>query len=176
MNEEFEMNKELRKIEQKILKRETNNFLEKIEVLMKEDGSGVANILSSKKENNKKENKGPGRSQFEMLMNAAEEASCIEELVLFISYQRSKKGGWEEKCTNGKDIAENLLNSFMEVQDDIYKKIKEEVEKDNIKISDEEKRMLELDIAKKYMGYLYWSVSTVINIGDKNNYCIKKFL
>lgn len=161
MNEEFEMNKELKKIEEKVLKRETNKFLEELEILMTKSGVKEALEDNSKNRKGKGREKVPGRSQFKTLMDATEEASSLEELLLFISYQKSKKEGWERKCTNGKDIAENLVDSLMNVKNDVYSKIKENANEKKIEISNEEERIMKLIIAKKYMGYLYWKASAV---------------
>lgn len=148
------MDKELKFMVEKVLKRKTNVFLEEIENLMVEDG--VGEVLSGK---NNKGGKIPGRTQFKALMDATIEAACIEELLLFLSYQRSKGGGWDQVCRNRKNIAENLANSFMKIQDIIYEYIVEESK--GKEIGDEEERLLRLEIARKYMGYIYWKVSVV---------------
>lgn len=93
-----------------------------------------------------------------MLMNAATEASCIEELLLFLGYQQSRKNGWEIRCKkNNKSIAENIIDSLKEIQINICSDIEKEVE--HIDIDDE--RVIKLEIARKYTGYLYWKVSTI---------------
>ena len=151
------MDKDIKFLAEKVLKRETNTFLKEIEHLMTEDG--VGEILAGEKKNSQENAKVPGRKQFKMLMDATGEASCIEELLLFLSYQKSKDNGWKMKCNNGKDIAQNLSDSFMKVQDAIF----EDIEREAVgkKICDEDERILRLEIAEKYMGYLYWKASTV---------------
>lgn len=155
MSEELGINKKLKEIEEKVLKSETNQFLEELKNLMEK--RGVAKTLVK--------NRKPGRTQFKKLMDATEEASSVEELLLFISYQKSKskKEGWEKKCINEKDIAENLVESFINVQNNIYSKIVEKAYERKIEINNEEERILKINIAKKYMGYLYWKASVVNN-------------
>lgn len=146
-------NKKLGVLAERILKKETNRFIGEIERLMTEDGVEVLLAEGSRK------GKSLGRSQFKTLMDATEEASCIEELLLFLSYQKSKGGGWKNMCGNGKDIAENVANSFIKIQNKIYELIKKEAESEEI--SDEDERILRLKIAEKYMGYLFWKASVV---------------
>lgn len=157
------MKKEMRFSAEKALKRETNIFLKEIEHFM-EDG-GVAKLLAEEKNSSrdkqkrKKPSKVPGRKQFKMLMDAAGEAACIEELLLFLSYQKSKNQGWETRCSDGEDIAKKLADSFMNVQDTVYKIMEHEDWAKNIE--DDDERMLRLMIAEKYLGYLYWKASAV---------------
>lgn len=157
------MKKEIKFLAEKVLKRETNIFLKEIEHFM-EDGS-VGKLLAGEKNNSQekgkrqKTQKVPGRKQFKMLMDAAGEASCIEELLLFLSYQKSKKHGWETVCSDGEDIAKKLADSFMKVQDDVFKIIEREDWAEKIEYDDE--RLLRLMIAEKYLGYLYWKASAV---------------
>ncbi len=157
------MKKEIKFLAEKVLKRETNIFLKEIEHFM-EDG-GVGKLLAGEKNNSqekgkrKKTQKVPGKKQFKMLMDAAGEASCIEELLLFLSYQKSKQHGWEIVCSDGEDIAKKLADSFMRVQDDVFKIIEREDWAEKIEYDDE--RLLRLMIAEKYLGYLYWKASAV---------------
>lgn len=157
------MDKEIKFLAEKVLKRETNTILKEIERLMTEDG--VGEVLTGEMKNSqekgkdKKQGKVPGRKQFIMLMEAAGEASCIEELLLFLSYQKSKNHGWGSLCDNQKDIAQNLVDSFMKVQDEIFGSIVKEAGAK--KICEEDERILRLEIAEKYMGYLYWKASVV---------------
>lgn len=147
------MDKNLKFLSERILKRETNEFLKEIEDLVIKDGVGKVVVDDDKKERN---NKAVGRSQFKTLLDAVSEASCIEELLLFISYQKARGHGWEKKCCNGKSIADNLVDSFMRIQNKIYPKIVKEPYIEGI--SDDDERLIRLDIAEKYMGYLYWKV------------------
>lgn len=160
------MNKELSFLAERVLKKNTNVILQEIEHLMNEDGVGdvlgKTNHRDEAGKNSKKNNnKVPGRTQFKDLMDAACEASCIEELLLFISYQKSKDGGWRNKCSNEKDIAQNVVDSLMNIQKLIYAEIEKEAEINNQKIDLEDERILRLQIAEKYMGYLYWKASVV---------------
>jgi len=140
------MDRELKFLAEKVIKKETNTILNEIDRFMDEDGAG--DVLAKKV---------PGRKQFKTLMDATKEAACIEELLLFLSYQRSKKGGWDTKCANGKEIAINMAESFMKVQNKVLGIIETEAQK----ISDDDERLLRLEIAEKYMGYLYWKASVV---------------
>lgn len=164
------MNKELSFLAEKVLKKNTNVILQEIERLMEKDGVGdVLGKTNNKdeadknlKKNNRKGNsKVPGRTQFKGLMDAACEASCIEELILFISYQKSKDEGWRNKCSNGKDIAQNVADSLMNIQESVYAEIENEAKINNQEIDREDDRILRLRIAEKYMGYLYWKASVV---------------
>lgn len=164
------MNKELSFLVEKVLKKNTNVLLQEIDHLMEEDGvrilleegnKKIETGKNSKKANGKENSKVPGKTQFKTLMDAASEASCIEELVLFISYQKSKKHGWENKCANGDDIAKNVTNSLMKIQESVYAEIEKEAEVQEQKIDTEDERILRLRIAEKYMGYLYWKASVV---------------
>lgn len=157
------MKKEMKLLAEKVLKRETNKFLKEIECFMESGDVGIilAGEINSGQEKwkGKKQPKGPGRTQFKMLMDAAGEAACIEELLLFLSYQKSKKHGWETECTDGEDIAKKLADSFMKVQTDIYKILEHEISAE--KIEEDDERLLRLMIAEKYLGYLYWKASAV---------------
>lgn len=165
------MEKKMRLLTEKALKRETNQFLKEIENFMK-DGD-VGKFLAGEKndsqeeEKEEKQQKVPGRTQFKTLMDAAGKASCIEELLLFLSYQKSKKHGWETRCGDGEDIAKKLAESFMRVQEDVYKVIEDDIYKAMEhedwaeKIEDDDERLLRLMIAEKYLGYLYWKASAV---------------
>ena len=144
------MDKELRFSAERVLKRETNRILNEIGHLMDEDGVGRA-IADG--------NEQKGNRQFKNLMDATEEASCIEELLLFIAYQESKGGVWKKRCINGKSIAVNVTNSSMKVQDEVYGLIGEENDASKISVDDE--RELRLEIAVKYLGYLFWKVHIV---------------
>lgn len=145
------MDDELRLVSEKVLKQETKWFLDEIDHLMEEDGVGRLLEMGG--------NKIPGKSQFKSLMDAASEASCIEELVLFLSYQESKKEGWEKECKNECSIARNVINSFTKILDGIYLQIEEMCKEQ--KINDDDERILRLKIAEKYMGYLYWKACTL---------------
>lgn len=127
-----------------VLKKNTIEFLNEIKELMKE----IEGLIKREKK--------PGRTQFNSLMNAVNEASCVEELILFISYQESKKEGWNKSCENNKTIAENIIKHLLTIQEKIIAEI-EETES----LEEEDKRIIKLKIAEKYFGYLYWSVSAV---------------
>ncbi len=157
------MEKEIQVITEKILKRETRTLLKEIDYFMAEDQAGglfIINKGNGQAIGEKKEKrKVPGRKQFEILMKAAGEAACIEELLLYLSYQKSKDSGWNAKCRDGEDVAKKLAKSFMKIQDEIYKMIEQKAGAD--KINSEDERLIRLQIAEKYMGYLFWKVSTV---------------
>lgn len=147
------MDKDLKLLSGRVLKRETKEFLIEIEGLV--IGKGIGNIVvnDDKKQGNSKK---LGRSQFKMLLDSVSKASCIEELLLFISYQKARSHGWESKCNDGESIADNLVKSFMRIQDKIYPRILNEP--DIGEVSNDDERLLRLDIAEKYMGYLFWKV------------------
>lgn len=156
------MDNDLQLAAEKVLKQETKQFIEEIDHLMQVDG--LEKSLKSKNNNN---NKVPGKTQFKDLMDAASKASCIEELMLFLSYQEAKEGGWEKKCVNGYSIARNVINSLKKIVDAIYSLIKKEY--GNRAIKDEEERVLQLEITEKYMGYLYWKAYVVSKEGGRKN-------
>ncbi len=154
------MDDKLRLLVETVLKKKTNEILKQIDYLM--DEKGVGDILKNKTKDKNEDKEQLGRRQFTMLMNAATEASCIEELLLFLGYQQSRKNGWEIRCKNrceknNKSIAENIIDSLKEIQINICSDIEKEVE--HIDIDDE--RIIKLEIARKYTGYLYWKVSTI---------------
>ena len=101
--------------------------------------------------------KTPGRTQFKALMDAAGEASCIEELLLFLAYQKSKGGGWQIKCGGNEDISQKISKSLMKIQEDVFDAIEKEAKAG--RITQEDERIIRLEIAEKYMGYLYWKAS-----------------
>ncbi len=150
------MDKNLKLLSGKVLKRETKEFLEEIENLVIKDGIGKNVVNDDKKQESTRV---LGRSQFKMLLDSVPKASCIEELLLFISYQKARGNGWENKCSNGESVADNLVKSFMRIQDKIYPIILEEPGIGEVNNDDE--RLLRLDIAEKYMGYLFWKVYAV---------------
>ena len=113
------MDDKLRLLVETVLKKKTNEILKQIDYLM--DEKGVGDILKNGSRNNKRI---PRTTQFTMLMNAATEASCVEELLLFLAYQQSRKNGWETRCErSNKSIAENIVDSLEEIQINLYPKI-----------------------------------------------------
>lgn len=150
------MDKNLKLLSEKVLKRETKEFLNEIENLIIKEKAGEAIVNDDKKKEN---SKALGRSQFKMLLDSVPKASCIEELLLFISYQKARGNGWNSKCRNGESIADNLVESFMKIQNKIYPEILNEP--DIGEISSDDERLLRLDIAEKYMGYLFWKAYAV---------------
>lgn len=153
-----QMDKDLRILAEKVLRRETNRILKEIERMMKEDGVEEA-IANGGRGKEGKKNTPLGQGQFKKLMDAAGEASCIEEILLFLGYQASKGGGWKKQCRNEKSIAEYVAESFGAIQGQVYPMIEKERGKD--KISAEDERELRLKIAEKYFGYLYWKAHIV---------------
>ncbi|MCI9368958.1 MAG: hypothetical protein HFH65_01295 [Lachnospiraceae bacterium] len=155
------MDEKLRLSIETVLKKKTNEILKEINYLM--DEKGVGDILKNgpKDKNQNKNNKQLlGRTQFTMLMNAATEASCVEELLLFLAYQESRNSGWKIQCEkSNKSIAENIVDSLIEIQTNVYSAIEKEVETEYIDEDDE--RVIKLEIARKYTGYLYWKVSAI---------------
>lgn len=144
------MDNTLRALVDKVLKKETKKFLDEIEGLM--NGQGLQKALNAPK------GKKPGRSQFKSLMDVAEKAACVEELVLFFAYQESKKEGWQNDCGDS-TIAKNIKRSLTSIIKEIYMLIEKETGLNHINEDDE--RMIKLFIAQKYMGYLYWKASVV---------------
>lgn len=154
------MDNRLEFITEQVLKQKTKQILSEIRRLMKEGGvEACLKDRPNKKDKKDKEDMPPGRSQFQSLMDAAREAACVEELVLFLSYQESKKGGWGKKCADGATIAKKVVDSLMSTVDLLYSCIAEACEGQDI--SDDDERMLRLKIAEKYLGYLYWTASAV---------------
>ncbi len=149
---------------EKVLKRETNQFLKEIEKLIETDGVGKLLVDDDSNKQQQGKEKGKTKSlkvgQFRILMDAAEEAACIEELLLFLSYQKARGLGWEIACGNSKeDVAKKLADSFMNVQKEIFGIMKQEDWAKDMEEDDE--RLLRLMIAKKYLGYLYWKAYAV---------------
>ncbi len=132
----------------KVMKQKTNVFISEINHLMEEEG--VGKVLRQGNIGGKE--KPPGRTQFKALMDAAGEASCIEELLLFLAYQKSKGGG----CGN-EDISQKISKSLMKIQEDVFDAIEKEAKAG--RITQEDERIIRLEIAEKYMGYLYWKAS-----------------
>lgn len=149
------MDQALRLVIEKTLKKETNNILNEIEKMIKEDG--MEEILKGGK---------PGGNQFKALMDAAGEAACVEELFLFLSYQSSKKDGWGKQIAD-KSIAEAVIISFKNVQKEICESVKKAGGMEEIAPEDE--RILSLETAKKYFGYLYWRASIVKREDEKKS-------
>ena len=156
----------------KVMKQKTNVFISEINHLMEEEG--VGKVLRQGNIGGKE--KPPGRTQFKALMDAAGEASCIEELLLFLSYQKSKGGGWQIKCGGNEDISQKISKclksnimkmvevlkeetnrSLMKIQEDVFDAIEKEAKAG--RITQEDERIIRLEIAEKYMGYLYWKAS-----------------
>lgn len=137
----------------KVMKQKTNVFISEINLLMEEEG--VGKVLRQGNIGGKE--KTPGRTQFKALMDAAGEASCIEELLLFLAYQKSKGGGWQIKCGGNEDISQKISKSLMKIQEDVFDAIEKEAKAG--RITQEDERIIRLEIAEKYMGYLYWKAS-----------------
>lgn len=148
------MERKLKVLIDNILKEETKRILDEIDRLINKEGMGETLIDGSKKNDTK-----PGRSQFKSLMDAAEKASCVEELILFLAYQKSKGNGWDKKVNNEMSVAEKIEHSLDLVIGEISEIIGKRPEAENMSADDE--RIMKLMIAEKYMGYLYWNVSIV---------------
>ena len=146
------MDKTLKVLIDKVLKEETKRLLDEIDTLMNKEGMGYALVSGNKKKDTE-----PGRTQFKSLMDATDKAACVEELVLFLAYQKSKGNGWNKKVNNNMSIAEKIEHSLYSVIGEISEIIRKRPEAENMNVDDE--RIMKLMIAEKYMGYLYWNVS-----------------
>ena len=148
------MDRALKGMIDRVLKEETKSILDEIDTIINKDGMRNALTRGSKKGDTK-----PGRNQFKSLMDAAGKASCVEELVLFLAYQNSKGNGWQNKVNKNTNIAEKITQSLMSITDKLSEIIETKPEAENMSIDD--KRIMRLIIAEKYLGYLYWSVSAL---------------
>lgn len=176
---------------EKELKKATHLFLKNVDGLMGKigpllkEGAGQAKKAgthtgnaSKGGESNKKENKNkkeddhkkqdedtkiPGRTQFKMLMDAAGEAACVEELLLYLAYQESRHDGWGTKWEEEETIAKAVKDSLDAIQSTVLPEIKKS--KVIGETTEEEERIIKLAIVKKYLGYLYWKATVVMNQG-----------
>jgi len=134
-----------------VLVSKTNVFLDEIDTMMEKEGVDKAIKV--------------GRTQFKTIMDGVGKASSVEELFLFISYQESKRNGWDYKCSNHLSVAQNVINSLNGILDGIGKYIEDEIdkyiEKDEVPITEDDMRIIRLKIAEKYMGYLFWKATIV---------------
>lgn len=133
------MNKELSFIVKKTLTKETNTLLTELERLMAEEG--MREVMNREG--------APGRTQFNAIMQASLKASCVEELLLFIAYQGSK---------GEKTVAQAVTQSIIKECEDIANKIYKELG-GGVEITKDDERIIQLEIAKKYLGYLYWKTT-----------------
>ena len=143
------MTSDLNRLVKQTLVENSEEMITEIERLIDEDGVGVAAKI--------------GRTQFEAIMKNASHASCVSELCLFISYQESKRQGWDTICRSEKvpksrrSVAENVIGSMNTVVDKIYNKIKG----DDALSDERDIRRVKIQIAEKYLGYLYWKITVI---------------
>lgn len=143
------MDKELNYVVKSVLVKETNSFLDEIDRLMKEDGVEKAIRI--------------GRTQIKTIMDGVNKAASVEELFLFISYQESKRNGWDMPCDNKKSVAQNVIDSIRKIMDEMQSEIQTawDVLETGKELDEEDIRILRLNIAEKYMGYLYWQTTII---------------
>ncbi len=157
-----EMDRQTAMMVKQVLIKKTNLFLEEVENLIKdskEGGKGVG-----------KELRNIGRRQFQDIMNGmSEKASSVEEIYLFIGYQEAKdmevefnKKGWSKSCGNKHTVAENIVDTLKEVISNVWAAVQEEVQKrESNTIEEGVAREIRINIAEKFMGYLYWKATVV---------------
>lgn len=92
-----------------------------------------------------------GKKQFNDIMEAAKDASCVEEFKLYILYKKAKGNGlWKE-------LAEPLnkeIDSLME----IVPKIVDEASDKKIDLKESD---VHLELVRKYTGYLMWQANVL---------------
>ena len=144
----------------KVLREETDWIINEIEkVIITEDAK---KFLTGKLFRNGRPEKAPGKTQFQMLMNASIKTPTVRTLMLLIKYQSSKDGGWgvHYHHNSNKTLAQDIIGSFETVLKSIANKIKS-ILGDNIYVQNE--KVIEKKIAESYFGYLYWEVCVLCN-------------
>lgn len=100
-----------------------------------------------------------GRAQFESLMKNAVKASSFEALLLFISYQESKRHGWDWIGRDSKSAAVHVIESLKKVVSQAMEKIEPLIAQEDVDARNDQERAIKLQIAEKYLGYLYWQAT-----------------
>lgn len=132
----------------------TNDYTDKIMSIINEfDNENVEQMFADEE---------IGKSQLDILLKAVRSANSVDEIILFISYQKSKakdEESWKYKVGD-KTFADFLIEKLKKVIDlasneEICKKLT-----DN---SEEELRILKLKFCEKFLGYFYWKGSVLMN-------------
>ena len=147
------MTAEIAMILKQTLTENADMMIQEIDRMMEEDGVDKAIAV--------------GRTQFQTIMKSASNASCVEELCLFISYQESKHQGWDTKCYSEKNktqrtVAENVIASLKLITESVSKKCEERIKSKELQVESSDLRQIKLRIAEKFLGYLYWKATVVM--------------
>lgn len=136
------MDREVRMIVDKVIKRETDSMLDATERVMSEMGKSR-----------------PSKTQIRNLLDVAyyREAASLREICVYIDYLWGK-----EKMD--RSSANKIKVSLEEEVKEIMNAIKEEAGEMDSAV-EKEKQGIELLIAEKYFGYLYWKFT--VNEAEK---------
>lgn len=119
------------------------------EIVNKVTGFGKLKECIEGKEG-KEGNKG-GKKQFNDIMEAAKDASCVEEFKLYILYKKAKGNGiWKE-------LAEPL-NKEIDSLNEMVSKIVDEARDKKIDLKQPD---VHLELVRKYTGYLMWQANVL---------------
>lgn len=146
------MDREVRMIVDKVIKRETDSMLDATERVMSEMGKSR-----------------PSKTQIRNLLDVAyyREAASLREICEYIDYLWGKeKMDRKNKNNRNKNIssANKIKVSLEEEVKEIMNAIKEEAGEMDSAV-EKEKQGIELLIAEKYFGYLYWKFT--VNEAEK---------
>lgn len=92
-----------------------------------------------------------GKKQFNDIMEAAKDASCVEEFKLYILYKKAKGNGlWKELAEPLNKEIDSLMEMVPKIVDEASDK------KIDLKESD-----VHLELVRKYTGYLMWQANVL---------------
>jgi len=95
-----------------------------------------------------------GKRQFNDIVEAAASASCVDELVLYISYKKAKEGS--------RSMWSSLADPLVKVFSDLNEMAKSIYAEAVAKQKDIRQEEIHLELCKKFAGYLMWKANTLI--------------
>ncbi|ADQ42020.1 hypothetical protein Calkr_2597 [Caldicellulosiruptor acetigenus I77R1B] len=103
-----------------------------------------------------KQNRELGKTNIRTTATAILQASCYDEVKLFLEYKGSRKNtGWDKPFNNNTTFANYIINKI----EDLRKKVDEKYKEDPT--FDKEKEVIEL--AARFLGYIYWKIYGLVN-------------
>ncbi|AEM74980.1 hypothetical protein [Caldicellulosiruptor acetigenus] len=103
-----------------------------------------------------KQNRELGKTNIRTTATAILQASCYNEVKLFLEYKGSRKNtGWDKLFNNNTTFANYIISKI----EDLRKKVDEKYKEDPT--FDKEKEVIEL--AARFLGYIYWKIYGLVN-------------
>jgi len=143
------------------MKEEARKEIIKMLVKWAEEIGGEEEIREENEELDKKKkfwgkNKELGKTNIRTTATAILQASCYDEVKLFLEYKGARKNtGWDKLFDDKNTFAEYIIKKL----DELRKKVNKKYEEDPT--FDKEKEVIEL--AARFLGYIYWKIYGLVN-------------